>query len=430
MACLDTIRLIGADPVKELLVSGNQARLEGRWDQAADDFLRAAERANRLDLLYTSNDSLRGLARMHQGALHHTRGDLATAISFYQEAFEALQYDRHNRAAAQYALGVAYLRRGETAKANDLIPAALAVLTMTAARGAATARWEKIRQGAAGKPPPAGPNPPPEPPDPLPPNRAPLPAPPDPAAPDLGFIAFLALLALVAFLLGGGVILLAGGLSFLPRYFLIVLATFLVVVPGLLLFMMRRQPDSAIPYQCAAVIERMTIPRVVYGPQSLSLWPSFDRLKAIVPLYGLQYTTPKQRILVSSTLTVEVSAVVHYGIGGEDDQARRQNINHAIYRLPVETRLARSATGPSGGLKPEVSLPDLRRSWERRLLTDVQMTLNAILPGRRFEDITCDRCNQRATLCADLRDHLTERTREWGVQIQEVSLLEVAKVKA
>jgi hypothetical protein len=149
----------------------------------------------------------------------------------------------------------------------------------------------------------------------------------------------------------------------------------------------------------------------------------------VVPLYALEYIPPKQRIAVSSDLTVELSLVVRYAIGGCDEAARKRDIRYAIYRLPIETRQRGAIARRPDASVPELSMADLKRAWEKRLLADLQMTLSEVLPGQSLDNLTCNQGGQRDTLCAQLREKLSRRTEECGLCIQEVSLIETGQAK-
>jgi hypothetical protein len=432
LACLDTLPLGRAGTIKTHLQDGNQARLNGEYAKAAASLLRASEQVNRRDLINVASDSPKGLVRMYQGALDHTQGRLEAAISFYQQATDAFGVsDRHNSGASLLALAVAYQRLGETAKANDFIAEGLPLLEPTSARRIAIERWEKARRPAA--PPPSQPPPPPPPGNPSPPpsnaHRTPPYTPRDPDPPDMGFIRVLAAIAFIGFIAGGAFIWLNRGAAALPLYLAAFLITLVIAVAFLTWRMAQARTEDAIPSQRAAVIERMRIPIVVFGPGGLPLLPGIDRLKAVAPLYALEYIPPKQRIAVSSDLTVELSLVVRYAIGGCDEAARKRDIRYAIYRLPIETRQRGAIARRPDASVPELSMADLKRAWEKRLLADLQMTLSEVLPGQSLDNLTCNQGGQRDTLCAQLREKLSRRTEECGLCIQEVSLIETGQAK-
>ncbi len=433
LECLTPPSWIGAESIKTLLESGNRTRQKSKqtddqdnqWKLAEERLLRAVEQAEALDPGHWARDSILGLADMYLGVLYHTQGKLGLAIHFYEQARDAFRYDRSNYGCAFFALAVAYQRRGEQAKADGLIAEALAILNQLGKGKKATARWEKTQKATNEHPQKPGADegggtgggrvfa-----------DRKSLPPPPR-LAPASGEISIWLIVMTLITLLVGAIITLV-----IPRdgAFKVYAVTLLIMVPIGAAAIIRLQYRCHVPYDSAAVIERMGLPRVAFGPQTITLLPPADRLRAIVPLYRLEYLSSKQKVIVNRDLTVEVSLAMHYGIAGADVGERVDSIVKTIYQLSLGSGASPNRTTQRDKGCPALSPSDLKRAWEKRLLSDLQLTLNEVLPGRRFEELWCDRQNGRLSICGVLRERLATRTQEWGMQILEISMLELNTV--
>jgi hypothetical protein len=58
------------------------------------------------------------------------------------------------------------------------------------------------------------------------------------------------------------------------------------------------------------------------------------------------------------------------------------------------------------------------------------MTLSEILPGWDHDSLSGKYAQQRLDLLARLGRRLADRAREWGMQIEEVTIVELAKNKS
>ena len=254
---------------------------------------------------------------MHLGAVYYARGD-----GFFDDAVEALgkastelSFDRHAQAVAQFTLGATYAWMGERTKVYEHItPEALGTLKWYPATKEVDEKWKEIRNRLNAPPlaeqePPIGtssddkkvekqtpieyPN--------LELSNLPQQRPPlterlvIPAAIGLTIV----MGAILAFELSerNPMALLAYGLA-------VAVATYVIV----------KRLQSKAPRDCALVIETGSGSKVRWGPTTYYRWPFQERIRALVPLYPLQYTTPEKSFQLGADGKMDFRLMVYYRV--------------------------------------------------------------------------------------------------------------------
>jgi hypothetical protein len=108
-----------------------------------------------------------------------------------------------------------------------------------------------------------------------------------------------------------------------------------------------------------------------------------------------------------------------------------ENILRAVYRIQEHMKGGDSNQRNSQRKAEITPTTDLKALWEKNLRSDIQMTLNEVLSAISFQQLFCnqDQNNRRIDLSNWLRDRLAERTAEWGIQIEEVSIVGLNKTE-
>ncbi len=91
-----------------------------------------------------------------------------------------------------------------------------------------------------------------------------------------------------------------------------------------------------------------------------------------------------------------------------------------------ETSPKKNSSQPQKTLNPA----DLRRGWEKRLSSDVSMTLLDVVPKHDPQDLYCDRIAGTNRVAGDLREKLDTRVQRWGLRIEEVHISDCKQLKA
>jgi len=261
--------------------------------------------------------------------------------------------------------------------------------------------------------------------------RTPLSFPYDTTSLDRRFVLVLATITLVWFpisaIAAGVALYYLAGIGALLIYFAFILAFFFAVsMTALYALIARLRLRYPVPFDCAVLVERMGKPKVLWG-SSPFLWP-LDKVQAIVPLRPLRYTSPKQEIVLSTDEAVEISLAMYYGVNFSGYNAESaENVLKAVYRIQEGT--AAESQQASKNKIAAKTIVDLKPAWEKRLLFDIVMTLNEVLPGKSFDDLFSNQDIQRVKICTWLRRRLEERTKEWGIGIEELSIVELDKAR-
>lgn len=166
-----------------------------------------------------------------------------------------------------------------------------------------------------------------------------------------------------------------------------------------------------VPYDHVAVVEEGDQPLLIGEVKRWPLVPWSRRLRALVPLRELTYSLPEERVCL--------------GKKPQDDECQYAALTMRVrYRVvdPVEAcyHFAR-ATGNNGDAKAALSSQDLVQNWESQLSVDVAPVLVDDLWGA-----TVGAClTHRLQIQENVRRRLAMRTRGWGVDVTDVTLLDV-----
>jgi hypothetical protein len=142
----------------------------------------------------------------------------------------------------------------------------------------------------------------------------------------------------------------------------------------------------------------------------------------------MQYTSPKKSIKLGPEESVDIRLAAYYGVrfAGWD--------TNDILKAVCDVQSAITSQGADRGSSRQKSKPlsieDVKQRWEKRLLSDIIMTLSEILPGWDHDSLSGKYAQQRLDLLARLGRRLADRAREWGMQIEEVTIVELAKNKS
>jgi hypothetical protein len=166
-----------------------------------------------------------------------------------------------------------------------------------------------------------------------------------------------------------------------------------------------------VPYDHVAVVEEGDQPLLVGEVKRWALVPWSRRLRALVPLRELTYALPEERVCL--------------GKKPQDDECQYAALTMRVrYRVvdPVEAsyHFVRAA-GFNGDAKAALSSKDLVQNWESQLSVDVAPVLVDDLWGA-----TVGAClTHRLRIQENVRRGLATRTRRWGVDVTDVTLLDV-----
>jgi len=421
--CLAEARSVG-----ELLQQGDAARKEGRWSIANERLGQALQLAETDESLCGSLGSVLGLVRMSLGALYQAKGDFLTAITYYQKGEAAFVFDRQNAEVAIYARGIANAWRGETSLALQAKRSLMSLNGSSDVQVALDRRCEEIRKMLAAPTELLGLPPPPH----EPPSKDPRPGDDAPKSPlTWGFPKIpqpsetpgvtLVILIIMIVVIGAAIVLASGHTSAAPIY-LMTLAICCVI----LYLYFGRLLQVEVPPGCAAVF--LHFGQMQVRLRSFHRWPVVTRVCAVVPLYPLRYTTPKQRVIIGVDQTVELRLAVTYRVNTPCGSQDHEDICKAIYctqEISPSTSQEGKARKKSGPLMPG----DVKQLWEKRLTSDIVMTLNEVLPGCKYEDLASDEGQKRLAACQRILGSLRDRTVEWGVVPEDTQIVDLSRVK-
>jgi regulator of protease activity HflC (stomatin/prohibitin superfamily) len=253
-------------------------------------------------------------------------------------------------------------------------------------------------------------------------TRAPLPSPSEPAPPGTQSLFVLAIIAFATAVSGAIFVFAVGQIKGLVSYVI----TLIVAIPMMAFLLSRLRANYPVPFDCAVVLERMGTPIVMWGPGTVDKWPFIDQVRAIVPLCSLQYTCPKQKVFTKPDEAIEIRLVVSYGVNSKDWNSA--NVLKAVYHTQEGTMAKDKGQADSKGKSVTRTITDLKQTWEKRLLFDIIMTLNEILPGENLGASSHDQYRRRI-ISNNLRKSLSLRVQEWGMEIEEISIMELGWAK-
>jgi hypothetical protein len=166
-----------------------------------------------------------------------------------------------------------------------------------------------------------------------------------------------------------------------------------------------------VPYDHVAVVEEGDQALLVGEVKRWPLVPWSRRLRALVPLRELTYALPEERVCL--------------GKKSQDDEGRYAELTMEVgYRVvdPVEACYHfAEAAGFDGDAKAALGSQELVQIWETQLGVDISTILVDELWGA-----TVGAClTHRLRIEENLRRGLALRTRRWGVDVKNVTLLDV-----
>ena len=211
------------------------------------------------------------------------------------------------------------------------------------------------------------------------------------------------------------------------------------------------------PRDCALVIESGGGAKVRWGPTTYYRWPFQERIRALVPLYPLQYTTPEKSFQLGADGKMDFRLMVYYRVNAwnrvtitkedsketptpstENGQANdpkaaakqdEENVLNAVYRVQLEN----TGTGDRTGTKVDdrsFTADDLRRIWEKRLLKDITATMIEVLPGRTKAGFIGQDVQAHSEIIDAVRSRLKVRVHQWGIEIGDMGILTATASKA
>jgi len=167
----------------------------------------------------------------------------------------------------------------------------------------------------------------------------------------------------------------------------------------------------SVPIGYGAVVERDDELFMGQPRQRYLLVPWIYHIRALVPLGELIYKLPKLKVSLGKNQKGNTNAHVFLAI-----QVR--------YKVCDFDR----ATSPSGGLSAGkrkragvLKEEELRTNWESRLQVDLAPVLTRHMWGAT--DTDC--CASRDKLQTNLRNDLTQETRLWGVEVEDLTILDI-----
>ncbi len=405
---------------------------------AAGDFAKAQRSAGAahnaardLGFIYGSADTIRGIASMYLGAAHHAQGELDDALLHYHEAETdfAQGYDDKNTQVAGFAEALVYAWQGQTAKTNELTQLLAAHGWNAAALNELKQRCKVIEDCVAAERDTAAATTPPAVTAPATPGSAPEPLehvlvadvadPPEPGS-SYAWIVRLAILVAAAIAVVFVIIELR---DFASSWVVAVVGLLTLGFAGLALyFILSRRLTVDTPPNCWTVLKRGTEYKVI-TTQPVIRRP-FDQVHAFVPLNTYQAPISKQRVMVAPDAAVDLELRVSYTLHRSDPASRSDEVMRAI-AVALESAPRRNGGSPQKTLSPA----DLRRGWEKRLQSDVAMTLLDVVPKHDPQDLYCDRSAGINRVSSDLREKLDTRVRRWGLRIEEARISDCTQVR-
>lgn len=166
-----------------------------------------------------------------------------------------------------------------------------------------------------------------------------------------------------------------------------------------------------VPYDHAAVVEEDSQPLLVGEVDRWPLVPWSRRLRAVVPLREFTHALPQEQVCL--------------GKSAHDDECRYAALSLQVrYQVvdPVEASCYFvGQPGSNGSAEAVLQSEDLTRNWESQLSADVEPLLVDELWGS-----TVPAClTHRLQIQENLQNRLATRTRRWGVDVKEVTLLDI-----
>jgi hypothetical protein len=433
-----TLKLLG-----ESAVARKAACPNGDWEQVCCPAWQMLEQAKAPGMSSAVADALKGWGRMCLGAAYYSQGDFQQALDHFDRSYSVFALNSQNKMVALFARGMTYARRGESDGFNRCITGELLddlercgirdckELHQRVGRYVTQAHTQTTTPGP-------GANPGADDEKGTPPDLTGAPhnkkRQPRVAVEETGRagrsqshrVLWIAVAVAVTVLV---LALVVPAIPSSPRGVLAAGFALAVSLGGTYLIVKHLQ--VTIPARQAAVIEGPGAETSVeWGQTTLYRLPIVQTVKALVPLQPLPYNSPKKKIRLGPDEAVEVELLVHYGVrcvsprcdAPENAKAVRQAVYDAAGKAdPSESALTKkSSKGPLGA-------EDLTPIWERRLLNDIVMSLNEVLPRRSYANLWQNNGNALVDLENQLQARLDERVSEWGMQIEEVSIIELAK---
>lgn len=416
------------DTVSKRLALCAQARQKQSWAQAIDLCWQVIKQAKASDRTSGNADSLAGWGRMYLGAVYYCQADFAQALDHFDRAYSEFSLDTTNQRVAQFARGAACAKRGDrTGFDQSVTPGLMAVLRTMGVRDAdalsKTLESQLDKSNNVTTAPAAGKFDPPE----LVRDqlqslqRRQIFLDPD-AAKQASVIAQLLPgvgIIVVAAICAAAVKELTGTWYALIAY---------LVTWALVSYLLVRRLRQVIPPNHALVIEKSSVPAVVWGPKTHYRWPILERVHALVPLGTVRYISPKKTISLTADEAVEVRVSVYYGVMPMDHEGK--SVLSAVYNHHADMKPAKEGQTSKRSKAGALDVNQIRQKWEGRLLSDIVMTLNEVLPGWTRQRLSGNEASTRTLLINWVRERLEQRVSEWGMVIEELNIIELNKTKA
>lgn len=417
------------DTVTKQFVLCAQARQKQDWAQAINLCWQVINQAKASDRINGNADSMEGWGRMYLGAVYYCRADFAQALDHFDRAHSKFSLDTINQRIAQFACGAAYAKRGDrTGFDQSITPGLLGALRTIGARGAED--LSKTLESAFDKS-----------------NiktAAPTANEPDPSEISQKRLRSLQRRRMVSdpdserptsvgaqILPWVGIILIAVVCALTLRALtrswyapILYLVTWVLVS-----YLLVRRMRHGIPPNHALVIEKSGVPEVAFGPKTYYCWPLVERARTLVPLGPLQYTSPKRTIALAADESVEVRVSVYYGVMPATQDSGK-NVLRSVYNPHDNTKPTREGQALELSKSGTLDVSQIRARWEKRLLSDIVMTLYEVLPGWTRQGLSGDEASARILLIDWVRQRLEQRVNEWGMVIEELNIIELNKAKA
>ncbi len=421
-----TTSAVSTDPITANLKTCREALMGEQYDQAQKSADAAYATARGLLPNHGSAFSLCGIASIYRGVVSHAQDKLTDALRHYREAeADFLRgYDNWNAQIARYAEALIYTWQSQSVKADELAEQLSAQGWKYASLNELNRRRAAIKKHLSAES--AAPAPPRRKrTEPGPPEYVPTADAPDDPEPEPGLSVSWALRMLVLVLSAIVVVLVAIELFGSVSSSLIVIIALLTLglVSIALYYILDRRLTVDVPPNCWTVLKRGT-DYYVLNSRPVIRRP-FDQVYAFVPLNVYQVSIPMQKVLLSKDESVELQVAVSYTLDKPATAIRKEEVMKAI-AVAEETSPKKNSSQPQKTLNPA----DLRRGWEKRLSSDVSMTLLDVVPKHDPQDLYCDRIAGTNRVAGDLREKLDTRVQRWGLRIEEVHISDCKQLKA
>jgi len=166
-----------------------------------------------------------------------------------------------------------------------------------------------------------------------------------------------------------------------------------------------------VPRDYAAVIEQNGALFEVQPGQAQVLIPWVSRLHSLVPVKKLTFKPPKQKVSLGRNPS-----------GANSYVSLTIQIDYRVLSSIDATSLTGGLSAANGDHKGVWTEEELKTNWQARL----QNELSPLLANHMWGATEGDCCAHRERLQADLRNDLTQETRLWGIEVENLTILDVS----